>query len=85
METAGDELYPALVALRAALVADIAARGANLPGVVNFTPAAVLPAVVIAHRLYGDATQADSLIARNAIRHPGFVPAGEPLEVLTGV
>ena len=85
METAGDELYPALVALRAALVADIAARGANLPGVVNFTPAAVLPAVVIAHRLYGDATQADSLVVRNAIRHPGFVPAGEPLEVLTGV
>ena len=85
METAGAELYPALAALRAALVADIAARGANLPGVVNFTPGAVLPALVIAHRLYGDATGEDSLIARNAIRHPGFVPGGEPLEVLTGV
>jgi len=37
----------------------------------------------VAHRLYGDALAADGIVARNRIRHPGFVTGGQALEVLT--
>ncbi len=81
-ETAGDESYVALMDLRAAMVADITKRGANLARVRKITPGATIPALVLAHRLYGDATQAENIVARNRIAHPGFVPGGEELEVL---
>ncbi len=84
-ESAGSDLYVKLTALRAALVRDIAARGASLPRVVTFTPTTVLPTVVIAHALHGDVESEAAIIARNNVRHPGFVPGGEPLEVLTNV
>jgi prophage DNA circulation protein len=39
---------------------------------------------VVAHQLYGDATKADEIIARNRnVRHPGFVRGGQALEVLS--
>ena len=81
-ETAPDAVYLALVDLRVAVVRDLTDRAAQLPKVSNFTPKATLPAVVIAHRIYGDAGRADELVARNSIRHPGFVPGGTPLEVI---
>jgi prophage DNA circulation protein len=37
--------------------------------------------LVIAHRVYQDASRVDELVLRNGIRHPGFVPA-VALEVL---
>jgi hypothetical protein len=36
----------------------------------TFTPAAVLPALVLAHRIYQDATRVDELVARNARAQP---------------
>jgi len=42
-----------------------------------------MPAIVLAYRLYGDAERADEIVARNRVRHPGFVPGGQPLEVLS--
>lgn len=83
MENAIDDAtFNALADLRAAVVQDIGARGADLARVVGFTPKATLPALVVAHILYGDATRADEIVARNHIRNPGFVPGGQPLEVL---
>lgn len=81
--TAGDDLYPQLIDLRVALLADIDARGADLPRIVSHTPAATLPALVLSHQLYGDCNRADELITRNSVRHPGFVPGGDQLEVLS--
>jgi len=81
-ETAPDAVYLALVDLRVAVVRDLTDRAAQLPKVSSHTPKATLPAVVIAHRIYGDAGRADELVARNNIRHPGFVPGGTPLEVI---
>lgn len=82
-EAADDALYPALVDLRAAVVADITARGADLARLVNVRQAGTLPALVVAHRLYGDAARAGEIVVRNALRHPGFVPGGRDLRVLT--
>ncbi|MFA6971627.1 MAG: DNA circularization N-terminal domain-containing protein [Gallionella sp.] len=82
MLTAPDAVYAVLASLKSAVVRDITVRGADLAQVVSYTPRTTLPALVVAHQLYGDATRADEIVARNHIRHPGFVPGGRALEVL---
>lgn len=82
-EAASDEIYRALMDLRAAVVADTTSRGADLARTVRIAQPATLPALVIAHRVYVDAARADEIVARNRVRHPGFVQGGRPLEVLT--
>lgn len=80
-----DALYQTLHDLRAAVATDLRTRGAKLPQVTHYTPTAVLPALVVAYNVYGDASRDAELIARNNIAHPGFVPGGEPLEILANV
>lgn len=82
---ADDDLYDALRTLRSATVRDINARGADLAHLVKFTPHQTLPALVIAHQLYADATRADEIVARNGIAHPGFVAGARVLEVVADV
>lgn len=77
-----DALYQALVAARAAVSRDISDRGAELPRIVRIQLPESQPALALAWTLYGDATRADELVARNAVRDPLFMPAGEPLEAL---
>lgn len=79
--TAPDTVFGALTDLRAAVVADLDARAAALPGLVTFTPAADLPALVVAERLYADPTRADEIARRNASPYPGFLAGGSALEV----
>jgi prophage DNA circulation protein len=78
-----DGSYEALRAMRLAMVRDVTARGATLARILTLVPQAVQPALVIAHRIYADASRADEIVARNKVRHPLFVPAGVPLEILS--
>lgn len=71
----------ALNGLRTALTRDVGARAELLGQRSAFDSKAVLPALVLAHRIYQDAGRADELVRRNAVRNPAFVPAGR-LEVL---
>lgn len=80
--TAADALYDALCGLRAALIADLGNRP-GLPAIRRITLPADLPALVLAHRLYGGAARDADIVARNGIAHPGFVPGGRELEVLS--
>ena len=80
---ASDNVFSALQSLRAALVTDINERAADLSRIIHFTPMATLPALVIAHNLYSDATQAEDIVTRNNVSHPGFVPGGTALEILS--
>jgi len=85
-ETADDLLFAALTDLRTALVTHIGATAGDLARITRYTPQETLPALVIAHALYGPAgvaDRADELVQRNRIRHPGFVAGGVALEVLT--
>jgi prophage DNA circulation protein len=75
------DVATALTQMRAAVVRDVAARAEYLAKRAAYTPKAVLPALVLAHRIYQDATRADELVARNGVRHPAFVPTKE-LEIL---
>lgn len=84
-ETAPDPVYFALTDLRVAVVNDIQTRAADLARLVQFTPGATAPAIVLAYRLYEDPERADEITTRNKIRHPGFVPGGRALEVLADV
>lgn len=81
--TADDATYTLLTDLRAAVVTDLDTRAAALPGLVDFTPAQTLPALVIAYRLYADANRAAEIVSRNNLIYPGFAPGGEALEVLS--
>jgi prophage DNA circulation protein len=82
-DSGDDNLAGAVDALRLAMITDVTARGASLARLYAYTPPNTQPAILIAQRLYGDATRADELIARNAIPHPSFVPGGQTLEVLS--
>jgi prophage DNA circulation protein len=81
--TKSDDVYNALASLRSATVKDISTRGANLSRVVDYTPGTTLPALVVAYDLYEDAERDVEIVARNRVRHPGFVPGGAPIEVLS--
>lgn len=85
METASDPVYRGLVGVRAALVKDVNSRAPGLAKIVSARAASTEPSLVTAYRLYGDASRADEIAARNRLRHPGFVPGGESLEVLSDV
>lgn len=80
-----EPVYQALTALRVSLVRDLTARSINAPRVTSATLTATLPALVAAYRIHGDATRADELLSRNRqmIRHPGFVPGGAALEIIS--
>lgn len=82
--TASAAVFNALMDLRAAVVRDITARGADLPRLVTISMPATLPALVVAYRAFGDTAREAEIVARNPIlvRHPGFVPGGVALEVL---
>lgn len=82
-ETAPDAVYTALLDLRIAVIKDITTRAADLSRTVQYPVPVTQPMLVIVYRLYGDIDQAESLLARNKIRHPGFVYGGRTIEVLT--
>ena len=46
-------------------------------GLRTYTPPETVSALVLAHALYGDALRSGEIVARNRVRHPGFVPATE--------
>ncbi|WP_096700875.1 hypothetical protein [Magnetospirillum sp. 15-1] len=84
MMTAPDATYQALSTLRAASVRDITTRGADLSRLSDITNDADTPALVLAHRLWGDAAKDTVVLERNpTIRHPGFIPGGMILRVPT--
>lgn len=78
-----DMLYASLSDLRKAVAIDLSVRGQRLPVVMVITPGAILPALVLAYQQHGDASRETELVKLNNLRHPGFVPGGQPLEVLS--
>ena len=83
-ETAADDMhqmsYQAMIGLQAALTNFLSQTAMPLPWMANYQFAAVLPSLVIAQRLYADASRADQIVAENKIVHPAFCPpTGEAL------
>lgn len=82
METATDEQYIALVELQATIVRRVQDVAPGLQRIEQIQLQHTVPALVLAHQLYGTATQADELVSRNQVTNPLFMPAGTDLEVL---
>jgi prophage DNA circulation protein len=81
-DAGNDDRWLALRTLRTAAIADITTRSGQLARVVTRILPATRPALVEAYDLYDDAARDADIVARNSIRHPGFLPSGIPLEVL---
>lgn len=80
----GDDVaLEALTALRTEVLNDLRVRGAALATVRTLTLASTTPAIVLAYRLYTDPERGEEIVARNGLRHPIFLPAAVPLEVLS--
>lgn len=69
-----DQVYLAFRILRLAVSRDLQARGDPLPRLRKVAVPQSLPASVLAHTLYGDATRADDLVQRTNPVHPLFMP-----------
>ena len=69
-----DATYTAFKALRSAVVQDLTVRGASLPSVVTVKLQLPLPSLVIAQRLYLDASRSDQIAAESGAIHPAFCP-----------
>lgn len=81
-DDASDPVFNVQQQLRVAVIKDVNTRLAQLPAVVRYIPNETTPALVLAHRLYGDATKENDIITRNHVAHGGFVPGGRPVEYL---
>ncbi|WP_137971861.1 DNA circularization protein [Pseudomonas sp. F(2018)] len=79
---AAAQRYRALAGLSSSLVVELQRSAADLAPLGSYTPQSTMPALLIAHKLYGDAREAQDITIRNRLTHPGFVVGGQPLEVL---
>lgn len=78
------DMYDAIRDLLGAVTDHLKQVAGTLAEVTTHRTHDVLPALVIAYQLYGDATRDDEILERNSlIAHPSFVPALEDLEILT--
>jgi prophage DNA circulation protein len=77
-----DDVYASLVDLRADVHKHLTQVSGALPSMSEYVPRKALSALLLAHIVHGDARRCEEVIARNNIRHPGFVTAGVPVQVL---
>lgn len=80
---ARDDVIQALDDLRAAMVKEMTARAGSLPRIRRVRIPAPAPALALAYDLYEDAAREGDIARRNAARHPGFMPADDPIEALS--
>jgi prophage DNA circulation protein len=79
---AGDTAYPALVQLRADVVRAVPGD-AVFARIVTVSRRVAIPSLLLSYQLYGSVEEEADILARNSVRHSGFV-AGE-LRVLSDV
>lgn len=79
-----DGVYSSFTDLQIATVKALAESAGSAPDVVTVRQSTVAPSLVVAHRTVADRAAPEvetEILARNRVRHPGFVPPGK-LEVL---
>ena len=75
-------IFQLLDNLRVYIVKDIETRSIHLSRLSSVNLMEETPALVLSYQLYGNITNEDTIVSRNAVVHPGFVPACIPVEVL---
>jgi prophage DNA circulation protein len=79
-----DSEYNALKSLKAEVMAYLPPTNIDLPELKTYTTKATTSSLVLAYRLYANTDLESDLVARNKIRHPGFIDPNQNLEVLIG-
>ena len=74
MDSGSRDTVNSLRDLRTKVVKDLQTRGGVLPDIMTATFNVNLPSFVLAQKIYGDATRADELLARNPTDNPLFMP-----------
>lgn len=69
-----DASYTALRELRRAVIEDLNERGADLAALKTYTFNAPMPSLVLANRLYQDASRSAELVSQADPVHPAFMP-----------
>jgi len=87
MEVAEDDVFSTLADLRASIVNDIALRIVDASRLVEQQFEFEMPSLVAAFGLYQDATRNEEIFLRNTAvtNHPGFIPEGIDISVLSNV
>lgn len=84
LETTEDpEIYQAVQDVEAAALEYLRETSADLAVVLTVTPARTVPSMVLSFELYGTFSRFQDIVDRNAAPHPGFLPGGQALEVLS--
>lgn len=81
-----DDVFIALDKMKSAFVLGMKQIGANLADVVNYkVPPVVTPAIVLAYNKYKDISRDEEIVNRNLTiaDHPGFLPEGQEVEILS--
>lgn len=76
------ELATQLRQVRTAALAHMSSLAVTLPRTYELQLIESVPALVLSYNVYGQLRQAD-IVKRNAVHHPGFMPAGVPLQLTT--
>lgn len=84
-ETGSDELFNALTDMRVLVSRTVPPENSQLPYLMEYAPLVTQPTLALAFRLYGASSRADEISLINRIRHPGFVPGMELLQVISDV
>ncbi|MEM7047824.1 MAG: DNA circularization N-terminal domain-containing protein [Pseudomonadota bacterium] len=79
-----DDFFQAVGNMRSSSTDYLNDRASGLAPARRVTPTSTKPALVVAYEETDDAANAEKIIARNALPHPGFVGGGEPVEVIHG-
>lgn len=79
---ATDPLYAALADVRSTLIEAVPPEAARLPRVRRLRLPSTRTTITVAYALYGNLDREEELDRRNAPRRPGFLAAGQQLEVL---
>ena len=74
LKVSDDSVYKAIEDGYTAVFEDLTERAEKQAQLLDYTPPAILPAVVIAYDRYGDANRDLEIVERNKITHEGFVP-----------
>lgn len=80
--TADDTIYDAFRSLRAEVALAIPGESTSLPRIDTISLKESAPSLVMAYDLYETVADEQSIIDRNRIRHPAFVPGGQNLSIL---
>lgn len=81
---ADDETFSVLSDLRTVTLRAMAEKARTLPDVISVTEKQVMPSLAVSWRWTGGLDAEQELIVRNGLRHPGFVPGGQALELIDG-